>query len=83
MSLSFLYWLGLGVGVVEDQHVNSTNILNLFTTWELKAGLRQHFKGGEKLCAHFRWRSQNLARSDLRGHGYPINSVNDSRICFI
>ena len=42
MSLSFLYWLGLGVGVVEDQHVNSTNILNLFTTWELKAGLRQN-----------------------------------------
>ena len=42
MSLSFLYWLGLGVGVVEDQHVYSTNILNLSTTWELKAGLRQN-----------------------------------------
>ena len=40
MSLSFLYWLGLGVGVVENQHVYSTNILNLSTTWELKAGLR-------------------------------------------
>ena len=24
MSLSFLYWLGLGVGVVENQHVYST-----------------------------------------------------------
>ena len=48
MSLSFLYWSGLGVGVVENQHVYSTNVFNLFTTWELKAGLRQHSKGGEK-----------------------------------
>ena len=60
MSLSFLYWLGLGVGVVENQHVYSTNVLNLFTTWELKAGLRQHFKGGEKTLPQWRshWRSQ-------------------------
>ena len=60
MSLSFLYWLGLGVGVVENQHVYSTNILNLSTNWELKAGLRQHFKGEGKTLPQL---AKSLARS--------------------
>ena len=38
-------------------------------------GLRQHFKGGEKLCSHFFWRSLDLAKSDWRSLGYPIPAL--------
>ncbi len=58
--------------------VSRRNVWNLFLNHlgvkirtSPRCRLRQHFKGGEKLCSHFFWRSLDLAKSDWRSIGYP------------